>query len=93
MRRLFVFAAGCAVAVLVLFALVAWLFDAFGAGGVSGHGALALLIGVVMTTLVGVGLMSLVFYSARVSAEERPEPSMGEQGTERERGRPAGGRP
>jgi hypothetical protein len=74
-RRLIVFATGSVLAVLVLLALVAWLFDAFGAAGMSGHGMVAMVIGVVMTTIVGVGLMSLVFYSARFHGEERPDAS------------------
>ncbi|HET8728867.1 MAG TPA: hypothetical protein VFO41_15285 [Alphaproteobacteria bacterium] len=43
---------------------------AAGAGQISGHGVLALVIGAVGTFALGVGLMALVFYSSRKGVDE-----------------------
>jgi len=42
-----------------------WAVNDFNGIGVQGHALAALLLGVVFTTLVGVGLMTLVFWSNR----------------------------
>jgi len=42
-----------------------WAVNDFNGIGVQGHVLAALLLGVVFTTLVGVGLMTLVFWSNR----------------------------
>ena len=68
MRRTIGFAVGCAAGVFVLL-LVVWALGGFGAMGLDASGVAALLIGVVLTTLLGVGLMALVFFSAREQDE------------------------
>lgn len=62
-----------AIVLLGLLAAAGWLaVDAWtatdaaaGGGPISGHGVLALVLGVVGTLALGVGLMMLVFYSNR----------------------------
>lgn len=51
------------VLVLALYSVIAWRRTSDVA--LSGHGIAALLIGVFFTVVIGVGLMVLVFYSAR----------------------------
>lgn len=64
MRRLLTFMAiaGGAIA-LILLAL--WAMSGFTDSGLSTNGVIALGIGIVLTSGLGVGLMSLIFYSAR----------------------------
>ena len=47
-----------------------WVVNDFNGLGVRGHVLAALLLGVVFTTLVGVGLMTLVFWSNRHQRDE-----------------------
>lgn len=58
------FALACTAIVTVILAGL-WLTGIFGDLGLSVHGSIALLIGVTLTIVVGVGLMALVFYSGR----------------------------
>jgi hypothetical protein len=63
-RWLMMFAAICVVMTIGIFAIV-WSTGAFSAGGLSGHGLAALIIGSVLSLLLTVALMGLVFYSNR----------------------------
>jgi hypothetical protein len=69
MRWVAWFSAGCGGMVLAVLALV-WAFNGFSDLGVSGHGLAAMILGVVITTGVGVGLMALIFHSSRVEQDE-----------------------
>lgn len=55
--------------------LVLWattdLFGGTGAGAMSVHGWIAMFLGIALTSALGVGLMSLVFYSSRGRHDER----------------------
>jgi hypothetical protein len=57
---------GAVVAVLLLL----WAWSGFGDIGVTGSALVALIIGVIFTTGLGVALMALVFYSARSEVDE-----------------------
>jgi hypothetical protein len=63
-RWLMMFAAICVAMAIGIFAIV-WSTGAFSAGGLSGHGLAALIIGSVLSLLLTVALMGLVFYSNR----------------------------
>lgn len=54
---------GGAIAGLVLFLM--YLAPDTGGAVVSGHGTVAMVLGVVLSLIVGIGLMTLVFYSSR----------------------------
>ena len=54
-------------AVLVL----AWMFGGFDTAGVSTHGIIAIILGTMLTVLVGVGLMALIFYSDRSGQDDQ----------------------
>jgi hypothetical protein len=47
-----------------------WDFGGFENSGLTGHGWIALSLGVVFTSALGVALMALVFYSARKDYDE-----------------------
>jgi hypothetical protein len=57
-----------ALALLVGLGLLLW--NAVGDVSMSGHGWIAMVLGAVLTVLLGVGLMSLVFYSHRKGYDE-----------------------
>ncbi len=71
------FTAVCSALVIAVLAAL-WFSGVFGDLGLSLHGTIALFIGVTLTTVVGVGLMALLFYSDRsrhddlVSRDESP---------------------
>jgi hypothetical protein len=48
-----------------------WAWREIGEVAISGHGLIALGLGVVLTFLVGAGLMTLLFFSARRGYDER----------------------
>ena len=48
-----------------------WAWQEMGDVQISGHGMIALSLGAVITFLLGAGLMSLVFFSARRGYDER----------------------
>ena len=48
-----------------------WAWREIGEVEISGHGMIALGLGVVLTFLVGAGLMALLFFSARRGYDER----------------------
>jgi hypothetical protein len=50
--------------------LIAWAVTGFSSFGMSGHGVAAMVLGVIFSTLVGVGLMALVFQSHRSHRDE-----------------------
>jgi hypothetical protein len=52
-----------------------WAWHEIGEVAISGHGLIALGLGVVLTLLVGVGLMTLLFFSARRGYDERAHQS------------------
>jgi hypothetical protein len=58
------FVAGCS-GLIGATLLVLWAASGFADLGVSGHGLVALILGVVVTTALGIGLMALSFYSDR----------------------------
>ena len=59
---------GCAA--LIGGALLAlWAASGFGDLGISGHGLVALILGILFTTALGIGLMALSFYSDRSGAD------------------------
>lgn len=47
-----------------------WAFGGFDQLGLSESGAVALCVGIIFTSLLGVGLMALVFYSDRSNVDE-----------------------
>ena len=47
-----------------------WTWQGLGEVEISGHGYVALALGVVLTFLVGAGLMTLVFFSAQRAYDE-----------------------
>jgi uncharacterized membrane protein len=61
-RRVVWFVAGCS-ALVAAALLVLWAASGFGSLGVSGHGLVALILGIVFTTALGIALMALSFYS------------------------------
>src|SRR3546814_756205 len=66
---------GCVAAGIVLVGatlLVLWTVAGFGDLGVSGHGLVALILGIVFTTALGIGLMALSFYGDH---SDQPEDS------------------
>jgi hypothetical protein len=64
MRRTIWFSIGCA-AIVVFVLVTLFLTGVFGDLGLSTQGTIALIIGITLTVLLGVGLMALVFYSGR----------------------------
>jgi hypothetical protein len=64
------FVAGCS-ALVAAALVVIWAASGFGTLGVSGHGLVALVLGIVFTTALGIALMALSFYSDHGS---EPEP-------------------
>lgn len=69
MPRILWFIAVCVSLVLGLL-LIAWAATGFSSFGMSGHGVAAMVLGVIFSTLVGVGLMALVFQSHRSHRDE-----------------------
>ena len=67
--------AGTLIVLLGLLAAIAgvalWAWHEIGEVAISGHGLIALGLGVVLTFLVGAGLMALLFFSARRGYDER----------------------
>jgi hypothetical protein len=60
----------------ILIATLAWVWriaDRLGGFDMPASGWIALVIGVVLSLVVGVGLMALVFYSNRKGYDEPPE--------------------
>lgn len=54
-----------------LIAFLAYAWNLTGDTSLSGHGIAALTIGIVLTMLIGVGLMGLVFFSSRRGYDDR----------------------
>ena len=50
-----------------------WVWNAEGPVEISGHGYAAMTLGIVFSLVVGVGLMGLVFYSARKGYDDPAE--------------------
>lgn len=47
-----------------------WAVGGFAGAGLSGHGWVALILGITLTSALGVALMALVFHSARQDYDE-----------------------
>jgi hypothetical protein len=69
MRRPITFVAICGGIVLALLLLI-WASSGFGDLGMSGHGLVAMILGVLFTTVLGAGLMWLIFHSHGVPKDE-----------------------
>lgn len=69
MRWLAVFG-GSSVAMVAAVLAIIWAFEGFDGLGLSTHGTIALVLGVVVTTALGVGLMALVFHSDRSGQDD-----------------------
>jgi hypothetical protein len=69
MKRTIWFSIGCA-AIVVIVLVTLLLTGVFGDLGLSTQGTIALIIGITLTILLGVGLMALVFYSGRSQHDE-----------------------
>lgn len=69
MRWPYWFGGLCAAAVAVIIAAL-WQFGLFHDMGLSGHGMMAMAIGILLTLGLGIGLMALVFFSARSRHDE-----------------------
>ena len=69
MRRIVGFSAAC-LGFIALGLLIVWAMGGFAGGDLGGHGRVALTLGIVLTSAVGVGLMALVFHSARSGRDE-----------------------
>lgn len=54
----------CSGAIVGIMAMV-WLFNGLSGLGLSGHGVVALVLGITVSVGLGIGLMALVFYSNR----------------------------
>lgn len=63
------FCAGCT-GMMAAIMFILWAFNDFEALGVGGHGLVALILGVILTTALGIGLMALVFHSDRSDHDE-----------------------
>lgn len=70
MRWIAVFSGACLGLIALLLGLI-WVLGGFSGLGVDGHGLAALILGVVATSVVGTGLMALVFFSNRSGSDER----------------------
>jgi hypothetical protein len=64
-RSTWLILAGAALAVVVVIAAVAGLWGGVGNNQISAAGWAAMILGVLLTLALGIGLMSLVFYSDR----------------------------
>ncbi len=62
MRWVTRFAAACFAAIIVVLGLF-WLFGGFDSLGLDTSGIIALSLGILFTTALGVGLMAAIFYS------------------------------
>lgn len=59
------------VALLAVVLLTLWATGSFTDAGLSVDGWVALGLGIVLTSALGIGLMALVFYSSRQAVDER----------------------
>lgn len=55
-----------------------WVWTQIGDADIGTHGTIALTLGIVVSILVGAGLMALVFYSARRGYDDRVQYDFGE---------------
>lgn len=69
MRWFFLFVA-MALGGIALVLLVLWAVNGFNGLGLDTAGTVALVFGILVTSLLGVGLMALVFYSDRSNTDE-----------------------
>ncbi|MBV8777207.1 MAG: hypothetical protein JO032_08410 [Alphaproteobacteria bacterium] len=70
--RIWIAAAGAALLLAVVIAVAIGNWGAVGGSGITLNGWIALILGVLLTTAVGVGLMALVFISSRRGFDEPP---------------------
>jgi hypothetical protein len=78
LRRPITFVAICGSIVLALLLLI-WASSGFGELGMSGHGVAAMILGVLFTTVLGAGLMWLIFHSHGIHKDEEFHDSDGAQ--------------
>jgi hypothetical protein len=69
MRQIVGFSAGC-LGFIGAVLLIVWFMGAFDGAGLGFHGWIALGLGTLFTTALGVALMALVFYSARSGQDD-----------------------
>jgi hypothetical protein len=69
MRRIVVFSVICVVAIIAVF-LAIGAFGGLSGLGLDTHGVIALALGILITSGLGIGLMALVFYSNRSGQDE-----------------------
>jgi hypothetical protein len=69
MRQIVGFSAAC-LGFIALVMLIVWFMGAFEGGNLSVHGWIALTLGTVLTSALGVALMALVFHSDRSGRDE-----------------------
>ena len=63
------FSTACVGAVAALL-LVIWATVGFASMGLSGHGVVAITLGIIFSTAIAVALMALIFYSDRSARDE-----------------------
>ncbi len=71
---------GVCAAIVALALLGVWALRGFDTFGMGFHGILALLLGAILSSAVGIGLMALVFFSNRSGHDDeigRPDPPDG----------------
>lgn len=73
MRWLAIFGGSSVAMVAAVFGII-WAFEGFDGLGLSTHGMIALVVGVVFTTALGVVLMALVFHSDRSGRDDLANP-------------------
>jgi hypothetical protein len=87
--RWVIFFAVMALGGIAIVLLALWVFSGFRDLGLDAAGTVAIVFGILVTSLLGVGLMALIFYSdrsdrddevyhvGRTSPDDRPEPTPG----------------
>ncbi len=61
---------GGSAALMLIASAVFWYFDGFGEGQLSTPGVVAVVLGSILTSALGVGLMALTFYSDRSGRDD-----------------------
>jgi hypothetical protein len=69
MKWILSFSAACGGAIGAVMILV-WVFGGIDTEGVSTDGIIAMVLGTMVTVLVGIGLMALIFYSNRSGQDD-----------------------
>jgi hypothetical protein len=69
MGRIVLFAGACVGAIAAVL-LVIWATVGFAGLGLSGHGVVAITMGIIFSTAIAIALMALIFYSNRSDQDE-----------------------